>query len=378
MNDETLTMLAQAAAAFARPDASRVRKWRATPPGFDRAIWMQMAEQGWLSILVPEDLGGLGLGVGAAALIAERLGYALYPEPFVAAGALALQCVALGDNQSSKEGFLARLLSGKTVATVAWQGGAGSLSIEQTSITAMPAADGVSLTGNGRFAAVAAADAFIVSARTEQGIALYWVDRHHCGLKSAAEPGADGSMSARLELSDVDVTANSCVASAACASEVLQSALDTAIVATSAELVGLMERVMEVTLEYLRTRQQFGRPIGSFQALQHRAVDLWIQKELARAAVGAAARVLDDAAATQTARSAAASSAKARAAHAALLLCNHAVQLHGAIGFTDEHDLGLYLNRALVLSAWLGNAAEHRRRYGTLATGGLRLAGAAA
>ena len=128
-----------------------------------------------------------------------------------------------------------------------------------------------------------------------------------------------------------------------------------------------MERCLDMTLEYLRTRKQFGRAIGSFQALQHRAVDLWVQKELARAAVASAARTLDDASASPLARSAAASGAKARATHAALLMSTQAVQLHGAIGFTDEYDLGLYLNRALVLSAWLGNAAEHRRRYGELA-----------
>ena len=127
-----------------------------------------------------------------------------------------------------------------------------------------------------------------------------------------------------------------------------------------------MESALDLTLEYLRTRVQFGKAIGSFQALQHRAVDLYIQKELSRAALNAAAAALDDPACTPERRAAAASSVKARASQAALAIGNEALQMHGAMGFTDEYDLGLYVNRALVLSAWLGNAAAHRRRYSSL------------
>jgi alkylation response protein AidB-like acyl-CoA dehydrogenase len=124
--------------------------------------------------------------------------------------------------------------------------------------------------------------------------------------------------------------------------------------------------VLELTLEYLRTRVQFGKPIGSFQALQHRAVDLYIQKELTRAALAAAVTTIEDAGCTPQQRGAAASGAKARAAQAALAICKEALQMHGAIGYTDEYDLGLYFNRALVLSAWLGNASAHRARYASL------------
>ena len=127
-----------------------------------------------------------------------------------------------------------------------------------------------------------------------------------------------------------------------------------------------MERVLELTFEYLRTRKQFGKPIGSFQALQHRAVDIWIQKELSKAALAAALKHFDAVDATPRQRSLAASSAKSRAADAALAVCKQAVQMHGAIGFTDEYDLSLYFNRALVLSAWLGNGATHRRRFDAL------------
>jgi alkylation response protein AidB-like acyl-CoA dehydrogenase len=127
-----------------------------------------------------------------------------------------------------------------------------------------------------------------------------------------------------------------------------------------------MDCALEMTLEYLRTRVQFGKPIGSFQALQHRAVDMYIQKELTRATLAAAVALLDQADCTPERRSAVVSSAKARASQAALAICKEALQMHGAIGYTDEYDLGLYFNRALVLAAWLGNASAHRARYAAL------------
>jgi alkylation response protein AidB-like acyl-CoA dehydrogenase len=127
-----------------------------------------------------------------------------------------------------------------------------------------------------------------------------------------------------------------------------------------------MDSALDLTLDYLRTRVQFGKAIGSFQALQHRAVDLYMQKELSRAALAAATATLEDGACTPQRRAAAVSGVKARTSQAALAICNEGLQMHGAIGFTDEYDLGLYLNRALVLSAWLGNASMHRRRFAAL------------
>ena len=365
MQDETLTMLAAAAAAFARPDAARVRKLRIAPPGFDRATWGAMAAQGWLAILVPEELEGLGLGMGAATVIAERLGYALHTEPYVAAGVMATRCLARCGGDAARD-LLSGLLSGDVIAALAWQAQEGRLDVDQSMVNATAAAGGVALNGESHFVPVAAADAFIVAARSTNGPGLHLVARDAAGLTITPQALADGTAMATLRFSDLRLPAAACLASGIAAETALDAVIDGAIVATSAELVGVMERCLEMTLEYLRTRKQFGRAIGSFQALQHRAVDLWMQKELARAAVAGAARVLDDPASTPRARMLATSGAKARAAQAALLMVTQAVQLHGAIGTTDEYDLGLYLNRALVLSAWMGNAAEHRRRFGEL------------
>src|SRR6185369_4886865 len=147
-------------------------------------------------------------------------------------------------------------------------------------------------------------------------------------------------------------------------------AFDYALLAASAELVGLMRGALDMTLAYLRTRVQFGKPIGSFQALQHRAVDLYVQQELSAAAVAEVAAQFDaEHGMSAVQRAAGASRVKARCSDAALLITREAIQMHGAMGFTDECDIGLYLKRALVLSGWLGNSREHRARY--LATTGI-------
>ena len=201
---------------------------------------------------------------------------------------------------------------------------------------------------------------------TARGLELHWIGCNAAGLSSRPEARADGSASARLGFDQVSASAATRVASSTCAGAALALALEHAMTAASAELLGVMDSALTLTLEYLRTRVQFGKPIGSYQALQHRAVDLYIQKELSRAALAAAIATLDDPTCTPERRATAASGVKARASQAALAICNEALQMHGAIGFTDEYDLGLYLNRALVLSAWLGNASAHRRRYSSL------------
>lgn len=365
MSDDTLTMLADAAAAFAKPDARRVRALRGSADGYDRAVWRQMAELGWLSIQVPEAQGGLGLGLAASATLATRVGYAAFPEPFVSAAVMAPWCLAGARADSCGERALQGVVAGECVAAVAWQGDAGRLEIDDCGVSARLTSTGATLSGSSRFVLPASADAFIVAAAGPQGLALYWVPRGTRGLQVRAEPCADGGASGWLSLADVELPHENRLADSG-AADLLRDAVDSGTVAVSAELVGLMDRALEMTLDYLRTRKQFGKPIGSFQALQHRAVDIWIQKEVSKAALDAAVRRFDAAGATPRERAMAASSAKSRAADAALTVCKQAVQLHGAIGFTDEYDLSLYFNRALVLCAWLGNAAAHRRRYGDL------------
>jgi alkylation response protein AidB-like acyl-CoA dehydrogenase len=366
MSDDTLRMLRDSAANFAKFDAARVRRLRATDPGFERSVWQEMAGMGWLGILVPEEHGGLGLNLGATLIIAEQLGRALYPEPYGASAVMATLALLHGDNIALKQRLLPQLAAGEIIASVAWQDERGGLDIDQCAVDVCKRSGKLVLDGTSRFVAAPGADAFVVAARSGQGLELYWIARDAAGLACEREARADGSASARLSFHAVDAVGGARVASLATSRAALQLAIDHATLTASAELLGLMDCALDTTLEYLRTRVQFGKPIGSFQALQHRAVDLYIQKELTRAALDAAAATLDRPGCTAAERAAAASGTKARASQAALAICTEALQMHGAIGFTDEYDLGLYLNRALVLSAWLGNASAHRSRYAAL------------
>jgi alkylation response protein AidB-like acyl-CoA dehydrogenase len=350
-------------------DLARVRRLRGTSGEHDSTVWKQMAELGWLGILVPERYGGLGLGLAEMALVARGLARALAPEPLTAAAVLAATALAASENEVLKREQLPRLASGERLPALAWQEQPGALDPLAVAVSATPFEGGYKLNGVKRFIAGAAqADAFLVSARARDGLVLLWVPREAAGARVSLEPLADGRSFGTLELADTLVP-QACVAAAgAAAGESLARALDHGAVIAGAELLGVGERALEITLEYLRTRVQFGKPIGAFQALQHRAVDLHIHKELASAVLEEALAALDGAPGAPE-RAAIASRVKARCADAALRITREAIQLHGAIGFTDEYDAGLYLKRALTLAAWLGHATWHRRRYARLTTG---------
>jgi len=361
-----LRMLRDSAADFARLDAARVRRLRGAEPGFERSRWREMGDMGWLGVMIPEEYGGLGLKLEAAAIIIEQLGRALYPEPYSASAVTATLALLHGDNAALKQRLLPQLAAGEIIAGLAWQDERGGLDIDQCAVMARVQGGKLVLEGTSRFVFPPGAEGFVVAARAAEGLELHWIERAAAGLSCEPEPRADGSASARLRFDAVAAPAGTRVATAAVARIALQFALDHATLAASLELLGVMDCALEMALEYLRTRVQFGKPIGSFQALQHRAVDMYIQKELSRATLAAAVALLDQAQCTPERRSALVSSAKARASQAALAICKEALQMHGAIGYTDEYDLGLYFNRALVLSAWLGNASAHRARYAVL------------
>jgi alkylation response protein AidB-like acyl-CoA dehydrogenase len=348
-------------------DIKRVRRLRDTDPGYERAVWQQMAEFGWLGILVPEQYGGLGLGCAEMAIVATGTGGALTPEPLTTAAVLAGGAIAHSDNESLKTELLEALVAGATIPALAWQERAGSFDANAVAMRAEPFEAAIRLNGSKSFVAGAAgADGFVVSAQTRDGLAMYWVPAGTAGVALDLQPLADGRKIGMLNLQDVIVSKNNLLASPACAAEALKSALDTTLVMASAEMSGVMGRALDMSVDYMKTRVQFGKPIGSFQALAHRAVDLHIQRELSSAVLSDAVALFDNGA-TGAQRGAMASRVKARCSDAALRITREAIQIHGAIGFTDEYDAGLYLKRAMTLSAWLGNAALHRRRYAELA-----------
>jgi len=350
-------------------DIARVRGLRDTPQEYDRATWGQMAALGWLGILVPERYGGLGLGLREMAVVAKGLARALTPEPLAATAVLAATALAAGDNEALKRDELPRLVAGELLPALAWQEAAGVLDPAAIKARAAPFEGGYRLSGAKRFISGAAqADAFLVTAQAQDGIVLLWLPRATAGADCALEPLADGRSFGTLRLQDALVPKGRVVAAGTVAAEALARAFDHGAAIAGAELLGVMERSLEMSLDYLKTRVQFGKPIGAFQALQHRAVDLHIQKELAGAVLEEVLAALDRGP-NAAIRAQLASRVKARCADAALKITREAIQLHGAIGFTDEYDAGLYLKRALTLAAWLGHPVWHRRRYARLAAG---------
>jgi alkylation response protein AidB-like acyl-CoA dehydrogenase len=364
--EDTLRMLEEAAAAFARPDARRTRKSRDENNGFDRAAWEKIAQMGWLAATVQEACGGLGLGLRAGTVIARRLGYAGYLEPFVAVGVMAVGCLAACEGNEQRAARLHQIIENGLLVGLAWQPVNGEFEANATAVVASEEQGATRLSGICRFVAVPQADAFIVAARKGAILSLYWVERGLAGVSMQLEQAVDGTALAQLTLIDAILPDGALLATGTKATRALEEALDAGVIATAAELLGVIERSLDITVEYLKTRQQFGKPIGAFQALQHRAVDMWIQKELTKAALNSALNVMENPSTSVDARRAAASSVKARASQAALYVCGQAVQLHGALGFTDEYELGIYVNRGLVLASRFGNAAQHRRRYGIL------------
>ena len=337
----------------------RLRRMRGAA-GWERDTWQLIARQGWLGIALPESRGGLGLGWAEVCAVAEQVGRHLLPEPFVACG---VQPVALCSRLPDTAAALPfdGLADGRIVAAVAAtpEGGVA----DEGGPVLRPDPEGALLRLSGRVRHVAAppdVDGWIVHAHQDGDDVLAWIPRESAGCHAVAEHRADGLPSSVLTLDRVAVAPAQVLARGQVAARALRASEDLARIAQSAELLGVGRSALHVSLDYVRTRRQFGRPIGSFQALQHRLVDAFIQLELAQAALQACLAGLDDGDAP-LAR--AASRAKARAAHAAMMATRLGIQVHGAMGFTDACDIGLYFKRALVLSAWLGNAAFHRARF---------------
>ena len=340
---ESLRMIRDSAAGIAprTSDLKRIRALRFTEPGFDRAVWREMCEMGWLGLLVSEDQGGSGLGVQEFCALTEELGAALIPEPLIAAAMAArlLPFDALPD-----------VLSGERIVLPAWQ--EKPLSIDLAAGGTVFANGRV--TGKKMFVPMAAgADAFLVT--VPGGLAL--VERHAEGVHLECQTTQDGGNSGTLTLNNVQAT---------WIDGDPDQAFETACIATSAYLLGVMDRVFGITMDYLKTREQFGRKIGSFQALQHRSADLKIQVSLARATVNAAAKTQDESD-IESVRKAAVSRAKARASDAASIVTRGCIQLHGGIGYTDAADPGLFLRKTMVLAPAYGAAALHRARFRDLA-----------
>jgi len=368
---DEIRLLRDSAADFVKRSTNhqRTRALRETLPGHDADVLRSLTELGWPAILVPESHGGMGLGLTSMAAVLRELGRGLLGEPVVANWVLPIRALEFGDNDDLKAKLLPQMAEGKVTAALAFQERNGDFGSNVTKTTAVTSKKTVLLSGTKRFVAgCSGADGFLVTANADAGTGLYWIRREAPGLTLSHEWHADGTASGILSLSDAP--AEAVAATPATCAAGLARALDEGAVMVCAELLGILSETLDRTLDYLRTRVQFDKPIGSFQALQHKTVDLFILQEICQSVLEQSVRVMDESATTPAERGRMASRCKARLSDAGLRVTREAIQLHGAIAMTDDCDIGLYFKRAITLSAWLGNAEYHRRRFASLQPSG--------
>ena len=318
--------------------------------GYDAAAWNEMAEMGWAGVIIPEEYGGSNFGYLSLGLILEETGRTLTASPLLASGLAGASALILGGSDAQKSEWLPKIAEGKVVATLAVDEGP-----HHNPEKVAAEVKGGKLTGKKTFVLEGmAANLLVVSAKGDKGVGLY--------LVKADDPGVKRQ---RLHLADSRGAANIEFTGAAAeplngGPELVEKVLDRARAGVCAEMLGAATQAFETTLEYLKTRVQFGQVIGSFQALQHRAAKMFTDLELSRSAVEAALTAIDNDA-PDTAELV--SLAKAKMGDTFHLVSNEMVQMHGGIGMTDAHDAGFYLKRARACEAAFGNQAYHRDRY---------------
>jgi len=371
---EDQELLAKTAADFVREHSpvSRVRELRdrRDPTGFSRPLWKQMAELGWVGIPFPEALGGAGMGLADLAVVLEQLGRRLAPEPFLSTVLLGGQALLLGGSEAQRQAWLPGVAAGEKLLTLAWQEPRSRFDPFRIEASARPAGAGFALAGE-KIAVPDAhgADAIVVAARSagaagdEAGLTLFLVPRDTPGVSVAPQTRIDHRNAGLVRLDGVQVGRDAVVGEPGGGGALLGRVLDRATAGLCAEMLGAMSQVFEDTVQYLKTRVQFGVPIGSFQALKHRAARVFMEIELARSATMAAVRAIDgdDPEAAKLV-----SLAKARCSDAFVLATNEGVQMFGGVGMTDEYDLGFYMKRARVAEMSFGDAAWHRERWARL------------
>jgi alkylation response protein AidB-like acyl-CoA dehydrogenase len=370
---EEQQMIVESVAKFVATDSpvSRFRELRDTDRGWDPAIWEMMGEMGWLGVAYPEDQGGFGGQMVDVALILEQLGRGLVPEPYIPSVVLAGALVSRLGSGEQIETYLHPMMSGKTSLAFAQQERQSRYDTSDCLTRAKKDGDGYVIDGektwvsNGAFS-----DQVIVVARTSgeqldgSGLSLFVVDGDADGLERIAVPGMDGQRSAVLRFEGVRVTADRLLGSEGEAGGWIEWALDRGAAAVCAEGLGELEELFERTVAYLKDREQFGVKIGSFQALQHRAADMFAEIELCKSAMILAAIQADSEDVEE--REAAISTAKVQLQDGGWFIQENAIQLHGGIGVTDEQDEGLFFKRVRVLQGLYGDADYHVGRYQAL------------
>jgi alkylation response protein AidB-like acyl-CoA dehydrogenase len=366
--NEDQTMLRDSAREFLKTEApvSHMRKLRdeGCKDGFRHALWKQFGEMGFTGILIGEDDGGLGLGHVEAGVVLEEIGRNLSPSPFLTTAVAGVSALNHG-GQHLKDKFFPGILAGETVLALAIDEHAKHRPA-QIATKAEKSGNGFKLSGKKQFVVQgASADALIVAARTAgapgetDGITLFVVDKDSANLSIDNTRLVDSSMAAHVTLDGVEVDGDAVIGDVDNGWQVLSALLKAGRAGSAAELVGVGSGAMDMTVDYLKQRKQFGRLIGEFQALQHRAAHLYSEMEIARAAVLKAQQLLDEG---KDSADIYVSVAKAKAGRSANLAVREGVQMHGGIGMTDEYDIGFYMKRDRALNEFMGDANFHAGR----------------
>lgn len=357
-----------------RSSLKRIRMLRDSddPDGFSRPLWAEMARLGWLGILLPIEHGGGGLGYLDLMVVMEELGRGLLPEPLLSTVLLGATTLLSGGTPAQKQEHLPAVAAGERLLALAYQERRSRYAPHHVETRAARAGSAWVLCGEkSQVLDFHTADRLVVSARTggstrdPDGITLFLLAPDAPGVTIERQTRVDGRNAALVHLADVRVEAAAVVGEVDGGGTLLTRVLDRATIALTAEMLGAMTSAFEMTIGYLKTRKQFGVPIGSFQALKHRAARMYVELELTRSAVMGAHRTLDEGR-DDTAVARAAAIAKARASDAFVLIGNEGVQMHGGIGMTDEHDIGFFLKRARAAELTFGDAAWHRDRLAGL------------
>ena len=361
---EDETMLDDMARGFLSEAApvTHLRAMRDAGETFDPDLWAQMVEMGWAGVLIPEAAGGSGMGHAAAGILARAMGRTLASSPFIPTAVIA-PVVFQAAHDSRHEETLRGIAEGKHVFALAVDEGPKH-DPENTKLVATRAGNVFRLSGLKTFVRNGnAADRFLVLAKVDDQLTLFDVPSDREGIQRTEMALVDSQDAARVQFLDVELRAEDIVGEIGGAMAVLRPALAAGQAALAAEMAGLASGIFDLTMGYLKERKQFGKVIGSFQALQHRAAKLWCEMEVTESAVIHAGRMLDESPEDATL---AVSLASARAIRTAALAVQEGVQLHGGIGMTDEYDAGFYMKRAQVGAEWLGDYGFHAARVAAL------------
>lgn len=341
------------------------REIAASEEGFSRARWQAYAELGWLGLTLPEDVGGLACSFVETAIVMEAFGRGMVLEPFVQTALLCSTIIDRSGSQTRRQTLLPAVIEGRLLLSLADSEAGSRFKLGCDAHTcARKTPGGYTLSGAKTLViAGGSADLLLVTARladSAEGPAIFVVDRRAAGVNCRTYRLLDGSCAADIEFRNVELDESALLSAPDCARELLEAAADLATLASVAEILGVMEAVMDITADYIKARVQFGQPIGKFQALQHRMAEMFVAVQETRSMLYCGIAHLDRPAME---RSRAISAAKAVAGRASRFVCAQGIQLHGGMGMTEEYQVGHYFRKMTMSEKMFGDIDFHLARF---------------